>query len=79
MHHEQKINSHPWSQFLNKESTGHHTGKTEDCKRDGYPNLEGWSGTENRQHDNKNAVWEEVIAHFIHQSGCFVQTEIIRE
>lgn len=26
----------------------------------GHPYLEGWAGTENREHNPENAVWEEV-------------------
>lgn len=30
------------------------------CKNNGYPNLEGWVRTKNRQRNYENAVWKEV-------------------
>ena len=48
-------------------------GKAKDCPRDGHPDLEGWARTENRQYDYKNALWEEVIHHFVQPIRYFVQ------
>lgn len=66
-------------QFLAKAGTGHHSDKAENCQRNGYPALEGRTETEKRKCDNNNTVGEEIRIHFIQQSGCFVQTEIICE
>ena len=30
-------------------STGHFASKAEDCKRNRYPNLQGWAGEKNRE------------------------------
>lgn len=49
MHHEQEVRPHPWRQFLTKEGTRYNASKTENCERDGYPNVEGWLGKKNRQ------------------------------
>ncbi len=44
-----------------EESTGHYAGKTEDCSRDGYPNLEGWAGEKNRENFTFAVDREEII------------------
>ena len=39
---------------------GYYTGKAEDCTKDRNSNLQGWTGTENRQRGIENTVWKEV-------------------
>lgn len=72
--YEQEFNSHPRPQFLTQTGTRHHSGKAEDCQSDGHPDLEGRTGTENRQRDSESVGGEEVSIHFVHQSGYFIQT-----
>ena len=58
--YEQEFNSHPRPQFLLEEGIRDFAGKAKDCQRDGYPDLKGWVGTENRQYDIKSPIWEKV-------------------
>ena len=70
---DKEINPYPWPQLLMEAGTGHHAGKAEDCQRDRHPHLKGWAGTENRECNSENAVWEEVIRHFVQQKVYFIQ------
>lgn len=45
--HDKEIDTHSWPKFLMEESTGHYTGKAEDCPRNGHSDLEGWAGEKN--------------------------------
>lgn len=62
---EQEIISHPRLQLLTQTGVGYHTSKAEDCQSNGHPDLEGRTGTENRQHDCENSDGEEVNTHFV--------------
>ena len=44
-----------------EEGSGHYAGKAEDCSRDGYSDLEGWAGEENRENFTFAVDREEII------------------
>ena len=70
----EQIKFYSRSQFLMEAGIGNYAGQTENCQRNRHPYLKGWVGTENRERNPENAVWEEVIRYFVQRSGHFTQT-----
>ena len=60
----QEIISHPRPKFLTQTGVGYHSSKAEDCQSNGHPDLEGRTGTEDRQHDCENSDGEKVSTSF---------------